>query len=82
MASNATLLQIVLDEIAEEAPTVVRGDVNHDGLVNITDVSLIISYVLGTVNDIDLVAADYNNDGTISITDVSTLINYLITTGR
>ena len=78
MASNANLLQIALDEIAEEGATVLRGDVNRDGNINITDVSLIIGYLLSSVNDIDLEAADYNNDGTITITDVSTLINYLI----
>ncbi len=54
-----------------------RGDVNHDGSVNISDVTALIDLLLagGTiVND----AADCNQDGSINISDVTALIDYLL----
>lgn len=79
--SNATLLQIVLDEIPEDAPSFMRGDVNRDGQINVTDATLLINYLLGVESDteIDLNAAECNLDGVLNITDAVTLINYLIT---
>ena len=78
--SNATQLQIVLDEIAEEAHTGKLGDVNRDGEVNITDVTLLIAYVLdpNASPDIDLDVADVNNDTNINITDITLLIGYVL----
>ena len=63
-----------------------RGDVNGDGDVNITDAILLIGYVMADdetgsnldVSDIDLVAADCKIDGTCNISDVTTLINYVL----
>ena len=81
-ASNASLLQIVLDENAEEAPSFLRGDVNGDGHVNITDVSMLINYLLGNESGIDLNAADMNDDDNINITDVTMLINYVMSSTR
>lgn len=59
---------------------VIRGDVNSDGLVNITDVTLLINYLLsGTTDGIDLYNADCNTDQTVNISDAIMLINYLQT---
>ena len=79
-ASNATMLQIVLDEIAEEAgPASLRGDVNMDNEVNISDVTALINYLLTkNAEGIDVVAANCNLDDEVSIADVTTLINYLL----
>ena len=77
--SNATMLQIVLDENAEEGPTSIRGDVNRDGNININDVTTLINYILSQdATDIDLTAADCDPDGIINIGDVTKLINYLL----
>ncbi len=79
-ASNATMLQIVLDENNEDAPSIMYGDVDKDGEVGISDVSALIDYLLtGNATDIDLAAADCDNDGEVSINDVSSLIDYLLT---
>ena len=79
LASNATLLQIVLDEIAEEGPSSMRGDVNMDGRVTINDVTSLINYLLSNdATSIDLVAANCNQDNNITIADVTTLIQYLL----
>ena len=79
IASNASQLQIVLDEIAEEGHTSLLGDLNMDGYITIADVTALIRYVLS--NDptgIDTGAADCNNDNTISIGDVTALIDILL----
>ena len=57
----------------------ILGDVNGDGLVNITDVTMLISYVLNS-GSVDIVteAADMNDDGSINITDVTMLINQVL----
>ena len=58
-----------------------RGDVNEDGTVNITDVTDLISYLLsGNDDGINLDNADCNRDSTININDVTALIDYLLRT--
>ncbi|MBO4802926.1 MAG: DUF5074 domain-containing protein, partial [Muribaculaceae bacterium] len=56
-----------------------KGDVNMDGHVDISDVTELINILLGSVLcNYDPAAADYNSDGTIDISDVTMLINYLL----
>ena len=56
--------------------TALRGDVNNDGVVNITDVTLLINATLNeNYSSIDSNNADINGDGVINITDVTMLIN-------
>ena len=54
------------------------NDVNLDGVVNITDVTSLISMLLGTQQQ--LVTGDINGDEDINIADVTELINILLTT--
>ena len=58
------------------------GDVNNDGAINISDVSAIISILLGKDNtppyNYNHEAADVNHDNVITISDVSALINILL----
>ena len=78
-ASSATKLQIVLDENPEGASSSMRGDVNRDGMVSISDVTLLIDYLLNPeITNIDNDAADCRIDGEINLTDVTTLIDYLL----
>ena len=57
-----------------------RGDVNTDGIVNITDVTDLISYLLAmNTSGISLEAADCDMDSNVNISDVTALINYLLT---
>jgi len=55
-----------------------RGDVNIDGYVNISDVTSLINHLLGGQDMINEVNADTNNDGKINISDVTRLISYLL----
>ena len=57
-----------------------RGDVNSDDRVNVSDVTTLISYLLTeNATGIDLDAADCSQDGAVNIGDVTALINYLLT---
>ena len=53
-----------------------RGDVNHDGVVNITDVTMLINAVVGGT-EICPICSDFNEDGITNITDVTMLISYM-----
>ena len=59
--------------------TTLRGDVNGDGEVNISDVTALIDYLLsGDASAINTDAADCNHDNGVSIADVTVLIDYLL----
>ena len=59
--------------------TFLRGDVDGDGQVKISDVTALINYLLsGDASAINLQAADCDQDGNIKISDVTALINYLL----
>ena len=78
-ASDATMLQIVLDENAEDAPSYTRGDVDNNGIINITDVTVLIDYLLsGNDTGVNLDASDTNLDTQVTIVDVTRLIDYLL----
>ena len=56
-----------------------RGDVNGDGSVSISDVTALIDYLLsGDASAINTDAADCNRDNGVSIADVTVLIDYLL----
>ena len=56
----------------------IRGDVNNDGTVSISDVAALIDYMIDNTTVINLDAADCNADQNVSIADVSALIDYLL----
>ncbi|MBQ9556143.1 MAG: C10 family peptidase [Muribaculaceae bacterium] len=59
--------------------TVLIGDVNMDGNVNIDDVTALIDYLLSqNATGVDLAAADVDGSGNISIDDVTALIDKLL----
>ena len=60
-----------------EIHTYELGDVNHDGDVNISDVTTLIDYLLGS-SDGCAICADVNQDQDIDISDVTTLIDRLL----
>ena len=56
-----------------------RGDVDADGNITISDVTALIDYLLsGNASDVNLTAADCDLDGGITISDVTALIDYLL----
>ena len=63
--------------LAEEALRI-HGDVNGDGVVDVSDVTALNSYILGMDVVINEAAADMNFDGVIDVSDVTLLINYVL----
>ena len=55
-----------------------RGDVNGDGLIDVDDVTRLISYILGVYNDIIVEAANCDLEGSIDISDVTALIGRVL----
>ncbi len=54
-----------------------KGDINGDGVVNVTDATSLVNVILGTAS-YDSAICDLNGDGTINVTDVSILINMIL----
>lgn len=54
------------------------GDVNHDSIINISDVTILIDYLLDNSNEICTTCADVTSDGLVNISDVTALIDYLL----
>ena len=64
---------------AGTTPSVLKGDVNNDSKVDISDATALINYLLlGDATDINLDAANVNGDAVVDISDATTLINYLL----
>lgn len=62
----------------------IRGDVNRDAQVNITDAIIIVLLLSGQQHEPILCAdaADANNDGGITIRDATYLLDFLFSGGR
>ena len=75
---NLTLLLSHGILVVDKYVDVMRGDVNGDGSIDISDVSQLIDYLLAgvTINEAN---ADCDQDGEIAIGDVARLIDYLLT---
>lgn len=57
----------------------VRGDVNLDGVADVSDVTALINYVLGGGGSpFNKTEADFNGDGVIDVTDATALINLVL----
>ena len=71
--SNKVYLLKVIRELGGKKPLV--GDMNNDGLVDVTDTSILINGVLDKSSaNLRVDRADINGDGVIDVTDVSLLI--------
>ena len=60
-------------------PRIHLGDVNGDGVVNITDISLIVAHILGETLPVFIKQnADMNNDKSINVTDVTSVVSIVL----
>ena len=73
MQARFSVITVTLAGTLEFMP----GDVNHDGNINITDVTMMCNYMMSNPEDAPD-EADFNGDGIKNITDVTMLINYLL----
>ena len=71
--------RVLVVEKWTEPVTVVRGDVNQDGYIDIIDVTDLIDYLLsGNSTAINLANADCDQNNYLDISDVTTLVDYLL----
>ncbi|SEK46889.1 dockerin type I domain-containing protein [Ruminococcus albus] len=65
--------------VTAEKVSATRGDVNGDGVVNITDVTKIAAHVKGKkfLKGESLINADVNFDGSVNITDITQIAAYV-----
>ena len=57
------------------------GDVNGDGTISVSDVSMLVRYILGEDEEIEnfkIENADINGDGNISVSDVMALVDIIL----
>ena len=54
------------------------GDVNGDGVINVSDVTALINYVITESGNVVVDNCDMNGNGEINVSDVTTLINFVI----
>ena len=60
-------------------PEVTAGDTNGDGIVDVSDVTLVINFILGQKPiGYNPVAIDVNGDTVVDVTDVTALINLIL----
>ena len=60
-------------------PGTLLGDVNNDGIVNVTDVMLTVNYCVGqTPAGFIVENADMNADGIVTVTDVIAIVNIAV----
>ncbi len=72
--TNPCYLDDITCIVATDDPAI-EGDINGDGVVDITDVNALINYILTAAGD---EPQDVNSDGVIDITDVNVLINIIL----
>lgn len=51
-----------------------KGDINNDGTVNSSDALIALQYAVGSITEIDKVAADMDNDGLINSNDALAIL--------
>lgn len=81
-ADNAILFAGSVNQLQETTgihTSTILGDVNGDGTVTITDVSMMVTYILGQKDHCFIAAnADVNQDGSITITDISGTLEIIL----
>lgn len=59
------------------APAYIVGDVNGDGVVNVSDVTTLISFILGETENVRG-KADVNGDDSVNLSDVDALVSIIL----
>lgn len=57
--------------------TGITGDINADGVVNVTDVTTLVNMILGTVA-MNVARADVDDNGSVNVSDVTALVNIIL----
>lgn len=69
-------------KIGESSSYVIPGDVNGDGVVNVTDIVATVNYIMEKPADgFNKEAADLNGDGEINVTDIVKMVTIIMSGG-
>jgi|GEM_PF-3348920 len=60
-----------------ECPNIL-GDVNSDSSIDVSDLVLMVGFILGNIDEIEECAGDINEDGIINIVDVVQTVQYIL----
>jgi len=78
ISNNMSIDTQIDSNILFERPTIIKGDANGNGVVNVADISAIVSYIYGnTTVDFVFDAADVNGNDIINVSDISGVINII-----
>ena len=62
-----------------ENATVTRGDANGDGKITVTDIAVVVNYILQLTNtEFYLTGADANGDGYVTVTDIGVIVDMIL----
>ena len=62
-----------------KVPNIIMGDVNGDGVVNVTDIVATVNYIMEKPSDdFNKDAADLNGDGEINVTDIVKMVTIIM----
>ena len=57
---------------------IISGDINGDSFVNVTDVVLLVDFILNSSPEASNLFLDINNDGIVNIVDVVQLVTLIL----
>ena len=70
---------MITEKELADAETLIRGDLNRDGIVNAVDLSLLKQVLLGNERtDFCMLAGDWNEDKAINAEDARGLLGFLL----
>ena len=70
---------VITEKELADAETLIRGDLNRDGIVNAVDLSLLKQVLTGSERtDLCLIAGDWNGDRAINAADARGLLSFLL----
>lgn len=75
---TAVRYNLIEDSFKVSVVDFVKGDVNYDGMANISDVMSTIDYVLKN-NQLYSSTMDINEDGEVDLTDIMELVDHILT---
>ena len=75
---------VIVTKVTVGLPTtVIPGDANGDGLVNVTDIVATVNYIMEKpVDSFNKEAADLNGDGEINVTDIVMMVSIIMDGGN
>ncbi|MBQ7826918.1 MAG: DUF4091 domain-containing protein [Clostridia bacterium] len=77
IAGKADDAAVATDDVIGNYKTLIYGDVNRDGKINLADVSGILQNVAGWETDVNTDAADVDKTGKINLADITKVLKYI-----